>query len=34
MNEADSEVMERFLEKEGVAPIHRSVLFGKGRSSW
>jgi tRNA A37 methylthiotransferase MiaB len=26
MNGADSEVMERLLEREGVAPIHRSVL--------
>jgi len=27
MNGADSEVMERLLEREGVAPIHRSVLY-------
>jgi len=35
MDEADSEVMERFLEKEGVADfsLRLVVLFGKGRSS-
>ena len=27
MNGADSEVMERLLEREGVAPINRSVLY-------